>query len=142
MISNADGKVGFPVGLTLGGGGIAEAGTAGNRALTLTHDVGAKFVCGQSTVLTLSTSSAIVQVGLQVTGSCVIGSGCAITGQLTVNGTNILDQLSEFQASTGGSTIASVSGLQAALDSKSALLTSSSTLQLSQLTCSRKVGAH
>ncbi len=77
-----------------------------------------------------------MQGGLQVSGSCVIGNGCAITGQLTVNGTNILDQLSEFQASTGASTIADVTGLQAALDSKNGLLTSSSTLQLSELTCS------
>ena len=39
----------LPVGLTLGGGGIAEVSTGGVRALTLTHDVGQNLVCGQTT---------------------------------------------------------------------------------------------
>ena len=56
-MSNVNAKVAIAVGLTMGGGGIAEVNTGGVRALTLTHDVGQNLVCGQTTVLSLNAST-------------------------------------------------------------------------------------
>ena len=131
-VSNLNAKVMIAVGLTLGGGGIAEVSTGGVRALTLTHDVGTNLVCGQTTVMSLNASTgAYVQGNLHATGNCTI------IGQLVVNGVNVLSQLSALsQASTGPVAVADVTGLEAALSGKQANLSSSSTLQLSELTCS------
>ena len=53
-----------------------------------------------------------------------------------VNGVNVLSQLSTFsQASTGGVEISNVTGLSDVLAGKQAALSSSSALQLSELTC-------
>ena len=132
-MSNQSGKVAVAIGLTLGGGSIAEINTGGVRALTLAHDVGTNLVCGQVTVLSLDAATgAFVQGALHASGSCSIG------GQLTVNGTNILDALaSAGAASTAPVGIADVTGLTAALAGKQAVLSSASSLQLDNLTCPR-----
>ena len=72
-----------------------------------------------------------MQGGLSVVGNT------SITGQLIVGSTNILQALNAAQASTGPVAIADVTGLTAALAAKQATLTSSSALQLSELTCAR-----
>ena len=87
-MSNLSGKVVVATGLTLGGGSIAEINTGGVRALTLAHDIGMNFVCGQITILSVDAASgAFVQGGLHASGNCTIA------GQLIVGSTKVLDAL-------------------------------------------------
>ena len=78
-MSNANAKVAIAVGLTLGGGGIAEVSNNGVRALTLTHDMGQNLVCGQNTVLSLNAST-----GAYVNNALGVSGNCTIDGQLIV----------------------------------------------------------
>ena len=75
--------------------------------------------------------------GATVQGGLAVNGNCTVTGALTVNGVNVLDQLTNAAASTAAISIGDVSGLSAALAQKQALLGSTSTLQLSELTCAR-----
>ena len=54
-----------------------------------------------------------------------------------VNGTNVLDQLTNAAASTAAISIDDITGLSAAPSAKQALLGANSTLQQSELICSR-----
>ena len=84
-VENTTGKVSFASGITMGGGSFAEISTNGVRALTTTHDVGQNYVCGTTTVLSLSAAT-----GAYVTGALGISNNCTIDGQLVVGSTNIL----------------------------------------------------
>ena len=134
-ISNATGAVHIATELTLGTtGSVAEVTTGGVRALKFVHDIGANFVCGQSTVLSLEASTGATVSALSVSGNCTVG------GSLVVSGTNILaalDELTQNAASTAPSAIGDVVGLSTALSGKQAVLGASSALQLDSLTCSR-----
>ena len=67
-----------------------------------------------------------------------VNRNCTIAGQLVVNGVNVLSELTQnAAASTAAMGIDNVTGLTAALAAKQASLGSTSTLQLSELTCSR-----
>ena len=99
------------------------------RHLLIDHDIGQKFRVGSTYVLALEEAT--------VQGALSVSNNCSISGQLTVNGVNVLSSLNAAQSSTGPIAISDVSGLTAALSGKQATLGSTSTLQLSELTCAR-----
>ena len=101
------------------------------RHLLIDHDIGTKFRVGTTFVLALEEAT-----GASVQGALSVNGNCSITGQLAVNGVNVLNELTN-SASTAPISIAYVTGLTAALAGKQALLSSTSTLQVSELTCSR-----
>ncbi len=132
-ISNATGRVHIPTGITTGAAGLIQEGNIPVRHLLIDHDIGQKFRVGTTVVLALEeTTGATVQGGLSVNGNCTV------TGQLVVGSTNILDALTNAaQSSTAPIAVADVTGLTVALARKQALLGANSTVQLSELTCSR-----
>ena len=104
-ISNANGQVYFPTGITTGLACISENNIPTHHLL-FTHDLGMNFRCGTAYVLSLAAATgATIQTGLAVNGNCTI------TGQLTVNGVNVLNELNAAQSSTGPIAISDVSGL-------------------------------
>ena len=131
-VSNATGQVHFAAGLTTGMAATWE-GTAPARHLRFEHDIGMNFRCG--TVYVLSLEEAL---GATVQGALTVNGNCTVAGQLVVNGVNVLNELTQnAAASTAAVGIDDVTGLSAALAAKQATIGSTSTLQLSELTCSR-----
>ena len=96
------------------------------RFLLLSHDIGMQFRCATNYSLGLT------ETGATVTGNLAVNGMCNITGTLTVNGQNI----NQAQQATSIA-IADIPGLTDALAQKQPLLTSASSLQLSELTCAR-----
>ena len=103
------------------------------RHLRFEHDIGMNFRCGAAYVLSLEEAT-----GASVQGALPVNGNCNVAGQLVVNGVNVLNELTQNAAASMAATgIDAVTGLTAALAAKQAILGSTSTLQLSELACSR-----
>ena len=97
------------------------------RHLLFTNDIGMHFRCATNYALSLT------ETGASVTGALSVNGNCNITGTLTVNGQSISNQA---QQSIGPIAISDMTDLTAQLAAKQAVLSSSSVVALSQLTCS------
>ena len=104
-ISNANGRVHVPSGLTTGSAGLIQEGNLPVRHLLIDHDIGQKFRVGTIYVLALEEAT-----GASVQGVLSVNGNCSVTGQLTVNGVNMLNALNAAQSSTGPIAIADVTG--------------------------------